>query len=50
MKLKGDTGTKRLLEHYKDKINYIKFPKMVALNDLDTKEQFKNWKKNNAIF
>lgn len=50
MKLRGDTGAKRLLEYYKDKINYIKLPKMVALNDLDTEEQFKNWKKNNAIF
>ena len=49
IKLRGDVGAKKVLEDYNDLIHFVELPKMVALTDLDTIEEFDIWKKNNPI-
>ena len=49
IKLGGDVGAKKVLENYNDLINFVELPKMVALTDLDTIEEFDIWKKNNPF-
>ena len=45
LKLKGDNGARKILNYYHYMIKYIKLPKMTALTDIDTQEQFDEWKK-----
>ena len=40
---------KKVLENYNDLIHFVELPKMVALTDLDTIEEFDIWKKNNPF-
>ena len=49
IKLRGDVGAKKVLENYNDLIHFVELPKMVALTDLDTIEEFDIWKKNNPF-
>ncbi len=47
--LKGDNGARKILNNYNHMIEYIKLPKMNALTDIDTQEQFDEWKKKNSL-
>ncbi len=48
IKLKGDYGAGKILKNYNHMIKYIILPKMTALTDIDTQEQFDEWKKKNS--
>ena len=45
--LKGDQGAKIMLNNYVKETKHIKLPKMAALTDLDTQEEFDEWKAKN---
>ena len=49
LKLKGDNGARKILNNYNDMIKYIILPKMTALTDIDTQEQYDEWRKRNSL-
>ena len=49
LKLKGDNGARKILNNYNHKIKYIILPKMTALTDIDTQEQYDEWRKRNSL-
>ena len=49
LKLKGDEGARKILNNYNHMIKYIILPKMTALTDIDTQEQFDEWRKRNYL-
>ena len=49
LKLKGDNGAGKILNDYNHMIKYIILPKMTALTDIDTQEQYEEWRKRNSL-
>ncbi len=49
LKLKGDKGARKILNNYNHMIKYIILPKMTALTDIDTQEQYDEWRKRNSL-
>lgn len=49
LKLKGDSGARKILNNYNHMIKYIILPKMTALTDIDTQEQYDEWRKRNSL-
>ena len=49
LKLKGDQGASQILNNYGEMIKYIKLPDMNALTDIDTQEQFEDWKRKKSF-
>ena len=49
LKLKGDNGARKILNNYNHMIKYIILPKMTALTDIDTQEQYDEWRKRNSL-
>ena len=49
LKLKGDKGARKILINYNHMIKYIILPKMTALTDIDTQEQYDEWRKRNSL-
>ena len=49
LKLKGDNGAGKILNDYNHMIKYITLPKMTALTDIDTQEQYDEWRKRNSL-
>ena len=49
LKLKGDNGARKILNNYNHMTKYIILPKMTALTDIDTQEQYDEWRKRNSL-
>ena len=49
LKLKGDQGASQILNNYGEMIKYIKLPDMNALTDIDTQEQYDDWKRKKSF-
>ena len=49
LKLKGDNGARKILNSYNHMIKHIILPKMTALTDIDTQEQYDEWRKRNSL-
>ena len=49
LKLKGDKGARKILNNYNHMIKYIILPKITALTDIDTQEQYDEWRKRNSL-
>ena len=49
LKLNGDNGARKILNSYNHMIKHIILPKMTALTDIDTQEQYDEWRKRNYL-